>query len=832
MIKRLLPLFMIIITASAVYGANEEPDYPGKKGKIIHAKFCNPHPPKIDGVLDDAIWQKIAPVTDFLQTEPLEGVKPTQSTELRIAYDKEALYVAVHAFDTDPSKIVSKLNRRDNLNNSDRIRFYIDSQHDHQTAFSFGTNPNGVQFDSFISNDGEGRHQRRGQGDITWDAVWQVETKVDDSGWTAEFRIPLAMLRFSQLDTQKWGFNFQRYIERNREEIWWVMKHRGDSGLVSRFGHVDQLKGLHSPRRLELLPFVTGRSAFEPDKNSAYSGDTGFDMKYGISSGITLDATFNPDFGQVEADPEVLNLSVFETFYPEKRPFFIEGAHLFSTPFKLFHSRRIGKRPGTYSLQSGDSFLEKPDFTTIYGAAKVTGKTSGGMSFSIINAVTSPEYAKVNATETDPINHIDQTVEKNRLIEPLTNYFVGRATQDLWAGNSRIGVLFTAMNRKAPEISTTQNGKPLNAYSGGIDWNLWTRGGVYNFSGQSAFSARYLPGNRDNGYAVQANFSKEAGRLMHGGFKFSAISPGFNINDLGFNRRSNIISYDANLSLFTVDYHWVTRRIFLNVSAGWNRNFDGLDLEKKLNLMNWFQFKNYWSFSISMSKNLDVYDDLVTRGGPPALSPGKLRYRLFIDTDRRKIMYARLGFSYMSHRFGSRWQSMNFDITVKPSSWLNISVEPRYSDNFYYAQWVTNLDEDGDGSKDHFVFGELQNNVLDITFRTNVSFSRYLSLQMYMQPFLTAGHYQNYKELARAYSYDFTPYPLNENHDFKIASLKSNVVLRWEYRPGSTFYFVWTRSYRDYASNSSFRPGNDMRELFTNTGTNIVMIKWNYWLNI
>jgi len=825
-------LSLVLTLSVPAYAGFKEPDYPEKKGKIIHAVFCNPHTPVIDGKLDDPIWQQISPTTDFVQTEPEEGVAPTEKTELRIAYDRHAIYVAVHAYDSEPQKITTKLNRRDRLDNSDYIRLFFDSQHDHQTAFVFGTNPSGVQFDSFISNDGEGGHGRMGRrGDTNWDAVWDVETRIDSTGWCAEFRIPLSMLRYPPIANQTWGFNFQRVIERKREEIWWVMRPRGASGLVSRFGHLTDLNGLVSPRRLELLPYFTAKNSWTAGKSAPESFyGTGADFKYGISSGVTLDATINPDFGQVEADPEVLNLSVFETFYPEKRPFFIEGAHLFSTPFRLFHSRRIGRRPGTYSVRSGDQILDKPDFTTIYAATKITGKTPGGVSFALLDGLTAPEYARVLA----PAQQADTVTyhKENRLIEPLTNYFVARATQDLWRGNSRVGVLMTATNRQGPPPGQSQSGVAQNAYSGGIDWNLWTADGQFNLSGQSAFSLRQLEHSWERGYAFQASFGREGGKIVHGGFRLSAISPSFNINDLGYNRRNNIISTGLNVRFFTTDYHWITRRIFLSFSADYNQNFQGLVLNKSVNMRNFFIFRNYWSFSYRLSKDFDVYDDLKTRGGPPILEPGTNSFSVSMDTDRRRMVQIRLEYSHNWHRFGSHRDRYQFDLNLKPNERIVLSFRPRYTYNLNVAQWVTNIDEDGDGIKDTFVFGELHNRLLDLTMRANVTFTRKMSLQIYMQPFLTTGDYTRYRALARPSSFEFRPYPLEDRYDFRIASFKSNLVFRWEYRPGSTLYLVWARNLRQYSGDATFRPYEDLQTLFRQPGNNTVMIKWNYWLNI
>src|SRR3989454_311597 len=391
-------------------------------------------PPVLDGRLDDSVWALAAPVTDLRQSDPEEGRLVSESTAVRVLYDDEALYVGVRLFDREPGKIARHLGRRDSFTQSDDFRVLIDSYHDHRTAFRFDVNPLGVKHDLQFGDDG-------GFADDSWDPVWQVATSVDSLGWSAEYRIPFSQLRFSRAREQVWGIRFVRTILRKNEFAMWPFIGKTESGFVSRFGHLAGLHDIPAPKRLEVLPYSVGRGTFRQpgnpanpfDQSSDYFGGAGLDLKYGVTSNLTLDATVNPDFGQVEIDPAFVNLTAFEQFLPEHRPFFVEGADIFGfggtggsfssfggTP-QFFYSRRIGRPPHGDAYSPGQ-FVRMPDNTTILGAAKLSGKTAGGWSVGVLDALTAREYA-VTADTLSGTRAADE-------VEPLTNYFVGRFKRD------------------------------------------------------------------------------------------------------------------------------------------------------------------------------------------------------------------------------------------------------------------------------------------------------------------------------------------------------------------------------------------------------------------
>ena len=431
---------------------------------------------KIDGMLDEEFWKKAPRSGDFIQYQPDEGKPASESTFVRVAYDDEALYVGMEMYDSEPEKIISRLTRRDRAVEADLINVIVDSHHDHQTAYAFTVYVSGTQKDSYYYNDNS--------NDDSWDAVWESAAKRTNSGWTAELRIPFHCLRFACEKNSMWGIYFSRQISRKNELDRWVYIPESASGFVSYFGHLKSLDNILPPKRIEILPYLVSyeqteaKSLGNPDGRDFF-GNSGFDLKYGITSNITLDATGNPDFGQVEADQTVLNLSTFETFYEEKRPFFLEGFKIFETPFKLFYSRRIGRQP-SIEPENVAYYIDKPTSTTILGAGKITGKTKNGTSIGILEAVTQREK--------EEFMHVDG-YRKTEVIEPEANYFVARFMQDIWK-NSYVGIIATAVNQKSFD--------PV--YTGGVDWTLRFQKGDYRCSGQMIGSRTGLSKDGRGGY--------------------------------------------------------------------------------------------------------------------------------------------------------------------------------------------------------------------------------------------------------------------------------------------------------------------------------------------
>lgn len=776
--------------------------------------------PQIDGQLDDAVWQRAPRSGGFTQRDPDEGAPPTETTRVQAAYDDRALYVGVTLHDSDPAGIMCRMARRDSWAESDRVELYLDAHHDHQTGCWFEVNAAGSLTDGHISDDGEGW----GAWDDTWDGVWDARVSISESGWTVEYAIPYACLRFNPADEYTWGINLQRVIARKKERDYWVMVPRTENGFVSRFGHLKGIQGIEPTKALEFVPYVVGRASLAPaddPDDGEILGNLGGDVRYGISSAVSLNATINPDFGQVESDPAELNLSVFETFQEERRPFFLEGAQTFDTPIDLFYSRRIGRRPGYLDLPGDWEEVEAPDYTNILGAAKVTGKTAGKTSFGLLEAVTAQEKALAESTYVEPGTGRERAARTRFLTEPRANFVVGRLKQDLWQGNSHVGGLFTAVNREGAE----------SAYTGGVDWRLKWCENAYEFSGQVAANRTETGDGLEEGWGTQFGLSKDNGRL-HARFRSEAYSSGFEINDLGYQWRNDYYNEWVSVELNHDDPWWVFQRSEVGCEQWTSWNMDHVNLEHAVAASTWNQLRNFWEAGGWFMHRFESKDDLDTRGGPLIRVPASTEAEVWLESDSRKSVSGWAWFSLGSDTAGSYWRRLSAGITVRPGSRVEIELNPGLHWRHEDAQWVENVDDEGDDTDDHFVYAQLDSRTLDLTTRAALLFTRDLSLELYLQPFVSAGDYTGYKELARAGSYDFTPFrPPDDNPDFRARSLQSNLVFRWEYRPGSTVFLVWSQSRsRDY-QRFRFRPLGDALSSFTDSGTDIFLVKLNYWVS-
>ncbi|MCC7264685.1 MAG: carbohydrate binding family 9 domain-containing protein [Candidatus Latescibacteria bacterium] len=807
---------MLLAGASHLLQAQEPQSAPPVR--TMQAVRVNPAPPRIDGVLDDPIWQTAPIATDFVQKDPDEGKPATERTAVQIAYDEEALYIGARCYDREPDKITAPLVRRDQYFETDRVSVNLDPHHDHQTGYFFSISPSGCLIDGILYNDTS--------EDITWDGVWEGKASRDGQGWSAEYRIPYHVLRFSYQDRYTWGVNVLRIINRKEERDDWVMTPQGVSGWVSRFGHLEGISGIRPPTHLEVLPFVLGRSSWASGHQDWLSS-AGLDLRYGLASNLSLNATVNPDFGQVEADPAVLNLSVFETFYEERRPFFVESNALFSSPqpdiaginspAQLFYSRRIGRQPGRFAPPGDSQVLHQPEATTILGAGKFSGKTASRTSFGILDAVTASEYALVE----DP-----QTGGRHRhRLEPLTNTLVGRVQQDLGT-NSSVGATLTAVNG--------EGFRPV--YVGGVDSHLKWRQNAYGLYTRLAGSRAGTGLNPSKGYEGTAYFYKFSGHFG-GQAYFDARSPGFEVNDLGYMDRADWIQTGGHVYA-QIQHPWaLARKSGFNLNAWTHWNYDQAKLRQGVNFNTWHDLKNYWYVQVGLSREFEAQDDLATRGGPLMDTPARFWYWANLDTDRRKKLS--LGF-YPSGEVvdgdrGGNWK-IKFSLNARPRPNVQLELSPSYQSQSSFAQWITNVDDNRDGRSDHFVFGQLESRTFDLTTRLNVAFSPTLTLQTYVQSFVATGDYRDLKELARPESYDFTPYAgLSDNPDFSQRSLRGNMVLRWEYRPGSALFLVWSQSRRadlDEAVDPELRPLSGVQDSFTDEGNNLFLVRLNYWLGI
>jgi hypothetical protein len=770
--------------------------------------------PQLDGKLDEDAWKLTPVASNFIQKDPDEGKPASERTAVRVLYDDEALYVGVMCYDRQPDQIVARLTRRDDWVESDRVSLNINPHHDHQSGFFFSVGPAGWIMDGVLFSDTS--------EDNTWDGVWEVETAINDSGWVAEYRIPYHVLRFSSAERYTWGINVIRNIVRKQERADWIMTPRGENGWVSRFGHLEGIEGITPPRHLELIPFGLGSSKWEGGNN--LSSNFGADLRYGLTPNISLNATFNPDFGQVEADPAVLNLGVFETFFRERRPFFVEGADLFrapgpnivgiSDPARLFHSRRIGRSPGRFDLPDDSDEISRPDGTTIWGAAKLSGKTSNGLSFGLVDALTGSEKVRIE----------EGGARRSFRVEPLSNYLAARLQQDLHS-HSTVGATLTAVN--GDDFSPS--------YVASADGHLKWKENAYRVFGRLSGSRSGGDDERESGYEAVAYFSKFSGTF--GGQAYvDARSKNFEANDLGFMDRNNRIQSGAHVYA-EIQQPWaLARRSGFNLNAWQHWNFDQLNLKRGVNFNTWHNLKNYWWLNFGVNRTMAAFDDLETRGGPPLRDPAGFEYWWNIGSDDSKKLSFSMGGGGWRHDGGdSRSWRLSMGPNWQPTDRLEFSLRPSYRSTRDFAQWIENADEDGDGADDRYVFGELDNWVLDMTLRAACTFTPRLSLQLYMQPFVTAGDYGAVKALARPRSYAFEPYDgLEDNPDFHSRSLRSNVVLRWEFSPGSTFFAVWSQSRsKDLDAVDPDLDGvSNVLDSFGDGGQNTFLIKCNYWLGI
>jgi hypothetical protein len=800
---------------------------------------------QVDGALAEEVWRQASVIRDFLQREPEDGAPATFATSARVVYDSTAIYVAIEASDPDPSKIASHLTRRDSNSPSDWVSVAIDSYHDRRTAFEFSVNPAGVKRDKYLFGDGNGE-------DLSWDAVWDVAVTTHRNGWTAEFRIPFSQLRFRESHTPTVGIAFVRKIGRLNETASWPLLSRSATGYVSSFAELRGLELSRSPKRLEAVPYTVAKLATVPrDPGNplidpvAATASVGLDLKYAVTPGLTLTATANPDFGQVEADPAVVNLGAFETFYAERRPFFVEGSEVFRTEIDgLFYSRRIGRRPQVGPGVPEGGFVSVPSETTILGATKLTGRV-GKFSVGALNAITGGEYATIAAG----------TDRTQVIAEPPTSYSAVRARRD-FDNQSSVGFMATATNRS---LTDPVRILPGQAYAGGVDWD-WRIKPRYSFTGYWAGSlvlgaaeaidnlqrnnvhsfqrpdARYVQYDSTRtslaGQSFQAGLAKIGGERIRFNSTITFKTPGYDLNDLGFMRRADEISTFQWFQWRNdrPSRYFRSVRLSLNQSTGWNFGGDRLMNGGGVNVA--VQFTNNWRTSAGFNINATRFDDRLSRGGPGGLRNGTMGLWHSIDTDDRKSVHGGTMFSYQSDRNGSSTFEAQPDIGFRPKPALQLSTGVRFHRNNDDSQWLENVALD----RDHYIFGRLAQTTLALTTRINYTITPTLSIQLYAEPFISAGDYKGFKELvdgrAAHYQDRYTPYLYSSNPDFHYTSFRTTNVLRWEYRPGSALFVVWQQGREESLSGrGDFRLMRDFGGIFDAPARNVLLVKLAHWFN-
>jgi hypothetical protein len=813
--------------------------------------------PTIDGDLSDAAWQNAPEFTDFTQHDPEDGAPPTMRTSLRIVYDDDAIYFGTKV--EDPHPPTALLVRRDSFVPSDFLSFNIDPQLDRLSGAAFTITPANVQIDSILYNDiGE---------DGSWDGVWDSATKVVADGWIAEMRIPFSQLRFPDKPVHVWGLNVTRRTVRNNEWVRIVNTRKGETGFVSHFADIVGLEGIQRGRSLELVPYAVARSDVRTRADRAnplietrdHRADAGLDLKYALTSSLTLTGTINPDFGQVEVDPAVVNLSDFETFYPEKRPFFTEGVNIFrfgDTPApthfnffsapSLFYTRRIGRAP----QGSPDAdFVLSPAETTILGAAKITGKLPGGWSIGILDALTDTEHARF-------VDLAPGAESGRQQAEPMTNYFVSRATREIGDG-SRLGVLFTSVNRKLPdELSSLRE----SAVTGGVDgytsfrnksWILEgsmvgsrVSGSAESIALTQRSSSRYYQrpdaGHVEldplrtslTGWGGRAMLSKATG-LWRPNVSLQAFSPGYETNDTGFMQRTDIISGHA-----LMEYRNQNPTKRLREKTTWfgvwqNQNFDGDVLERGLFVDTFGVLQSYWDYRASLFLTPGALSDRLTRGGPLVETPASWSSDLSIGSDNRK----NFSFGVNAHLDGSADDSytrtLGVSLHARPASNIQLSIEPAYTRSYTYTQFVTAFDDPTATATygRRYVFADLEQRAFELATRADWTLSSRLSFQLYLQPFIASGDFHDYHALAAARTRDYTPVAdVDFDPDFNFRSVRGSAVVRWEFRPGSALYVVWNENRADVAARGDFSISRDLRAIPTAPSHDVFLVKFSYWI--
>ena len=851
--------------------------------RVYPTQPLHTNPPKIDGILDDACWLGDGWTGDFIQQQPNEGEPATQKTEFRILYDNSNLYVAIRAHDNEPEKIDVRASRRDNVE-GDCMGICFDSYYDHRTGYEFNLTASGSKSDLIQMDTGANWFV-----DENWDAVWEGKTAIEDSAWTAEMRIPFSQLRFAKKNEQVWGLHVWRQVNRNGEESHFQLIPLDSQGRVHRFGILKGIRNIPNPRRLELMPYLRGSlDRFKPDAANPFaeSGQNwgqglGLDGRIGLSGNFNLDFTINPDFGQVEADPSVVNLTAFETSYEEKRPFFIEGRQMLDFGLngqELFYSRRIGHAPG-YDLDlMEDEYADVPDNTTILGAAKITGKTPTGWSLGILSSVTSKESADIQSGA----NSYLETVE------PLTNYTVARIQRDFAKGNHSLGAMVTAVNRQLGYDHL--NFFPKAAYTGGVDGTMQWGNRTYYINAKGVFS--HIRGHREaitqlqqssvhyfhrtDADHVKFDSSRttltgtggeiEIGKGGNGHWRFeedvSWRSPGLELNDIGYLRQADLIEQGTEIAYVVNEPTGILNNYEVSVEQNNRWNFNREFLLSDGRLFANVRFKNFWSMHGFIEREQNRIHTRLLRGGPAMRLPNVTGLHYHILSDSRKRVQYNLGLFKSIYNDGiSDELSVRPDLNVRALDNLDFSLEPRYTvnrDNWQYI--TTELMNGASGETPRYILGLIDQKTLSLKIRLNYYVTPDLSIQYYGQPFISAGHYSDFKSITNPKAEKFEDRYLSlsgdkiqvdpetqdidvdenmdglqdyriDNPNFNFREFRSNLVMRWEYKPGSTLYLVWTHGRSQTVANGGFDFYRDMEELFDIFPNNVFLVKFNHWFS-
>lgn len=841
-----------------------------------------------DGILDEKVWESGEWFGGFHQRNPDEGKPATFKTEFKIVYDDKYLYIGARAYDPEPEKIIAILSRRDEYTESDWLYVSLDSYNDNRTAFEFGISAAGVLHDV--------RRYDDNNMDSDWDANWEGKAHIGEKSWTAEWRIPFSELRFTTSAEMEWGIQVYREMPRFDNELsvwnWWS---NSEQGFVSRYGALNGLKNINAVNPVIVNPYVASQANISENlvsdvhaDNYDILGNGGVEIRYSTPRGMTFTGTFNPDFGQVESDPANFNLTQFETYFSEKRPFFMEGANIFQFPLgfgdggmgsnTLFYSRRIGRAPQGYSNYADNKTniaTESPDLTKILGAGKITSKSTGGLTIGILNAVTAEEQSTI---------FYDDMSRDHSVVEPLTNYMVSRVQQDFNDGQTTIGGIFTAVNRRLD--GTGIDYLHSEAYTAGLDLNIEFLDRKYGFEGSLAYSnvlgdtaaiqqtqlssARYFQrpdadhlnynpqATSLSGYSLKGVFSKNEGNIR-GAAGVIGYSPGFEINDLGYLRTVD------DISQFTwVQYRqWDKTRFFRNYRINFNQwggwDYAGISKGVGGNVNAWSTLHNSWNLGGGIGLNSGGMAPGFNRGGPALRTPSNTSLWANFNTDRRKVLSFAVSGNYFKNGDGETGFGLSPALTWRARQ--NLQLSTRVGFNKFDGTWAWVAEAEDEFGEKQYIWSGIEQTTVNITFRADWTINNELTIQYYAQPYLTAGRYFDFLELSdpKAKKFDkrfsalgesitwndeegvyavdrnmdgIEEYSFEGDADYNFKQFRSNLVLRWEYMTGSVLYLVWSQGFTDYEAFKPFAFSKDLNTLFGSDVDNTLMIKISYNLNL
>jgi hypothetical protein len=875
--RLLIAILALAGTASMLSPVNSAAQTPveGQRKQMRAVRIDGVPSPRLDGRLDDEAWQRAEFVSDFLQKEPDQGAAPTESTKVAILYDDHAIYVGARMYSDHPENIRVDVNRRDQPGNAEMIILSLDTYLDRRTSYDFCVSASGVRMDRYHAEDQE--HET----DYSYDVVWEGDAHIDSEGWSAEMRIPFSQLRFNNQDKQIWGINWNRWVPARNEDVFWIYTPREETGWSSRFGDLVGIEGIQPSRRLELLPYFAGEGRMvDRDPGDPFDNDPvpqiGGDLKMGLGPNLTLDATINPDFGQVEADPAEVNLTAFETSFSERRPFFIEGSQLLEADgAEYYYSRRIGAEPHGDARDDGD-FVKSPHRTTIPAAAKITGRLHSGLSVGALLAVTGRERATV-------YDHSLNSYSK-AVVEPPAGYGVMRLQQEFGDEASTVGLILTGVQRDLTDGGPLVSDLRKQAFTGGTDWKLRFQDGTYELNGSLGFShvrgsadailgtqlssARYfqrpdadyvtLDSSRTSltGYQADLELSKQAGKHWLWEAGFGVESPEFEINDMGILNTADDIDAWGVLRYRETQPGSIFRNysIGINPYAGWNfggiRQYSGVGTSWDMQFTNFNRASTWFEYSFS-----DQSDNF-TRGGPTMKTSSSWNTGLWLGNNFTARTQYSGEFWYARNELDGWGIGLDGSISTRGRRW-QVVLDPQYERSETARQYITTVDDAGGGEQTYgarYIFSRLDRSTLSMQLRVNYFFTPDLSLEVYGEPFAASGRFFDFGELIRAgdnglryYGTDGTTFEKTDEgyqvtdgpetfavdrDDFGELSFRSNVVLRWEFRPGSTLYLVWQQNRSGQDAPGRFVRPRSLWDSFGASGENFFAVKISYWVPV